>query len=99
MEDTRIAAALALRQSHPAAPPGDVLALVFSGSAGASIAFGPASLPPHPFALLVAEAFDDPLTPAEWLAFLPQMADPAPMLEHFSATTWARFLAHYGLTA
>jgi hypothetical protein len=97
MPDSRIASALALRQSHPAAPPGDVLALVFTGSAGASIDFGPASLPPHPFALLVAEGFDDPLTPAEWIAFLPLMADPAPVLEHFAATTWARFLKHYGL--
>jgi hypothetical protein len=91
------AAALRPRQTHPAAPAADVLALVLQGRAGATVAFGSASLPPHPFALLVAEAFEDAMTPAEWLALLPKLADPAPVLAHFSTTTWARFLAHFHL--
>lgn len=92
-----IADALALRRTHPAAPPADVLALVMRGRAGQAISWGPAAFPPHPFALLVAEAFDDPMTPGEWVALLPQMVDPALMLEHWRVTTWARFLQAYGL--
>lgn len=86
-------AALALRRSHPRAPVRDVLSIALQGVDASSLDFGPAAMPPHPFALLVAEAFDDPFTPREWVALLGSVPDPAPLLAHWRDTTWARFLA------
>lgn len=92
-----VEAALALRQSHPHAPAADVLALAMQGHDGRDLAWGDAAVPPHAFAMLVADAFADSMTPVEWLGLLPQVEDPAQLLEHFARTTWVAFLHAYGM--
>jgi len=90
---TIVDAALALRRSHPRAPLRDVLLVALQGVDASTLDFGSAAMPPHPFALLVAEAFDDPFSPQEWVILLDGVPDPAPLLGHWRETTWARFLA------
>jgi hypothetical protein len=62
--------------------------------------FGPAIEARQPFALLVAEAFDQVMTPAEWAAAANPNADP--VLVHGLRQVWRvhvlpRFASAYGL--
>ncbi len=59
------AEALALRASHAHAPVVDVLDLVMRSRDRRQTDFGDLADPPHPLALLIAEAFDTVMTPKE----------------------------------
>lgn len=92
--------ALALRASHPHAPPRDVLDLVMRGRRGRLIDFGDHMVPPDGFAILVAEAMGDPMAPADWAAFTGPEADPrlrAAMRLQFALNVWPLFLQRYDI--
>lgn len=89
---------LALRASHPHAPPRDVIDLVMRGRHGRLIDFGEQTVPPHAFAILVAEAMGDPIPPEDWASFTGPEADPrlrAAMRLQFALNVWPLFLQRY----
>lgn len=95
-----VAEALALRASHPHAPPLDVLDLVMRGRRDRLIDFDDHMVPPAPFALLVAEAMGDVMSAAEWLAATGPKADPhlrATLQLQYALNVWPQFLVRYGL--
>ncbi len=95
-----VASALVLRISHPHAPALDVLDLVMGGVDAHGLDFGGHSVPPAAFALLVAEAFDSAMTPADWRGLTGPEADPtvrAALLGLWAAEVWPRFVARYPL--
>lgn len=95
-----VSAALALRRSHPAAPALDVLALVLQGRQAVPADFGADGLPPAPFALLVAEAFDTAMTPDEWREWCQPGMNPkllAGLLSVWTVHVWPRFAHRFGL--
>jgi len=59
-------AAVALRQSHPAAPALDVLDIVMQGHCGCLADFGDETSPATPFGFLLAECFDRGMEPEDW---------------------------------
>ena len=92
--------ALALRMSHAHAPPRDVIDLVMRGRHGRLIDFGEHMVPPDAFAILVAEAMDDPIPPEDWASFTGPEADPrlrAAMRLQFVLNVWPLFLQRYGI--
>ena len=92
--------ALALRASHRHAPPLDVLDLVMKRRAGRHIDFGELGDPPHPFALLIAEAFDAAMTPEEWAGMLGPNADPGQrraLLRAWNVHVWDRFALRFDI--
>lgn len=95
-----VSTALALRRSHPVAPPLDVLDLVMQGRCAVPADFGADGLPPAPFALLVADALDSAMTPEEWRVWTAHDADPrlrAGLLEIWRAEVWPRFVSRFDL--
>ena len=89
---------LALRTSHDHASAGDVLDLVMQGRQFRLIDFGEHMLPPAPFALLVAEAVGDAMSPAEWEAFTGPSADAnlrSTLQLQFALNVWPKFLLRY----
>lgn len=95
-----VATALALRASHPQAPALDVLDLALQGRGGQALDFGSDGLPPAPFALLVAEAFDHGMDPALWAAWTAPGANPAvstALRGVWANEVWPRFAARYGI--
>jgi hypothetical protein len=91
--------ALALRQSHGHVPAVELLDLVMLGHVD-PLDFGEAGEPPHPFALLVAEAFDDVMTPREWFVLLGPDGEPEPregLRQVWRTYVWARFAARYAV--
>jgi hypothetical protein len=90
----RPAAALALRASHPNAPALDVLDVVFAGGP-----LPPMPLPPEPFALLVAEAFDLGMHHHDWAVLMRPEGDPrvhVALLAIWRDEVWPLFVARYG---
>ena len=78
-----VSTAVSLSASHPHAPAADVLALALQGRSGQVLDFGePAAehgsiaSPRSPFGQLVAAAFDQAMTPAEWQLFTGPDAHP-----------------------
>jgi hypothetical protein len=93
-----ISESLALRESHGHASAGDVLDLVMQGRQFRLIDFGEHMLPPAPFALLVAEAVGDAMSPAEWEAFTGPRADAnlrSTLQLQFALNVWPKFLLRY----
>ena len=89
---------LALRTSHGHASAADVLDLVMQGRQFRLIDFGEHMLPPAPFALLVAEAVGDAMSPAEWEAFTGPKADASlrsTLQLQFALNVWPKFLQRY----
>ena len=89
---------LALRASHGHASPADVLDLVMQGRQFRLLDFGEHMLPPAPFALLVAEAVGDTMSPAEWEAFTGPKADAnlrSTLQLQFALNVWPKFLQRY----
>jgi hypothetical protein len=89
---------LALRTSHAHASAADVLDLVMLGRQFRLIDFGEHMLPPAPFALLVAEAVGDAMTPAEWEAFTGPQVDAnlrSTLQLQFALNVWPKFLQRY----
>ncbi|HQC95193.1 MAG TPA: hypothetical protein PK306_05755 [Aquabacterium sp.] len=95
-----VVAALALRRSHMAAQALDLLDLAMRRYQGKSTDFGDDGLPPAPFALLVAEAIDTAMTPAEWAAWTALDADAqlrAGLLAVWRSEVWPRFTTRFRL--
>ena len=93
-----VSEALALRASHGHASARDVLNLVMQGRQERLIDFGEHMLPPAPFALLVAEAVGDHMSPAEWEAFTGPNADAnlrSTLQLQFALNVWPKFLLRY----
>jgi hypothetical protein len=91
---------LALRASHGHASAEDVMDLVMQGRQYRLVDFGEHMLPPAPFALLVAEAMDDHMSPAEWEAFTGPKADAnlrATLQLQFALNVWPKFLQRYNI--
>lgn len=89
----RPASALTLRASHPLAPALDVLDVVFKGRL---LPLMP--LPPEPFALLVAEAFDQGMHCDDWASLMRPDGDPrvhAALLAIWRDEVWPLFVARY----
>lgn len=98
MAESIVQAALALRGSHPHAPPREVLDLVMRGTEDRLLDFGAHMVPPEPFAVLVAQAMGDPMTPDEWLAFTGPEADArlrSALRLQFTLNVWPLFLERY----
>jgi hypothetical protein len=90
--------ALALRISHGHASAQDVLDLVMQGRQNRLLDFGEQMLPPAPFALLVAEAMGDHMSPAAWEAFTGPKADAnlrSTLQLQFALNVWPKFLQRY----
>jgi|SRR5512138_2802271 hypothetical protein len=93
-----VSESLALRVSHGHASAADVLDLVMQGRQFRLIDFGEHMLPPSPFALLVAEAVGDAMSPAEWEAFTGPNADAnlrSALQLQFALNVWPKFLLRY----
>ena len=93
-----ISESLALRASHAHASAADVLDLVMQGRQYRLVDFGEHMLPPAPFALLVAEAVGDHMTPDEWAAFTGPKADAslrATLQLQYALNVWPKFLERY----
>lgn len=94
--------ALALRASHPHAPPLDVLDLVIRGREPWLDDLREHLIPPSPFALLVAEAFGDVSPADEWRALSGPNADPAvraAMRRMYDECVLSKFVRRYGWTS
>jgi len=92
--------ALALRESHAHAPASDILDLVMQGRQYRLVDFGEHMLPPAPFALLVAEAVGDRMSPTEWEAFTGPRADAhlrATLQLQYALNVWPKFLERYSV--
>jgi hypothetical protein len=95
-----VSESLALRMSHAHAPASDVLDLVMQGRQYRLVDFGEHMLPPAPFALLVAEAVGDHMTPDEWAAFTGPKADAnlrSTLQLQFALNVWPKFLERYSV--
>jgi hypothetical protein len=104
-EAQRLAAeALALRQSHPQAPALDVLLLVFNGRQGLRFPMpgsvdSPLTGPRSAFGQVIAAAFDQGMTPEDWLAMTGPRADPklvAALLQIWCTYVLPSFAARFG---
>lgn len=94
------ARALLLRRQEPALPALQVLDLVMRGRHGRWIDFGDMGLPPAPFALLVAEAFDGGMLPCDWVGLLRSRSHPRirpVLMEIWADEVWPKFLVRYSL--
>jgi hypothetical protein len=102
-----VKAAVSLARTHPQAPALDVLDVVMRGRADQVLDFsdptsphGSLAGPGTPFAQLVAAAFDEAMTPAEWKAYTGAPAD-ADMrdgcLQIWRVYVTPRFAARYGV--
>lgn len=95
---------LDLRRRFPGAPVLDVLDLAMQGHHGADIDFADDTLATgnhtdvrEAFGQLLAAAFDDVMSPLEWLNLLPQ-GDPEPLLEYWrKVIVGERFAGRYRL--
>lgn len=89
-----------LRLSHPHAPARDTLDLVMNGWRGARLDFGADGIPPSPFALIVAAAFDRGMNAQDWEGLLGPNADPAiraTLLQVWRTQVWPVVLCSYGI--
>ena len=89
--------AVTLRKSHAHAPALDVLDLVMKGHHELPD-FGDLALPPRPFALMVAEAFDRGMSVDDWALMTGSRADPqlrTALLGIFASDVWPRFVQRY----
>lgn len=59
--------ALLMRKVHLSLPAVEVLDRIMRGRHGKRIDFSDLAMPPAPFALLVAEAFDGEMLPSDWV--------------------------------
>lgn len=100
--DDIAAASVRLRSSHGHAPALDILDLVMQGRHGMALQFGGHGWPPSAFSLVLAEAFDDTMSPAQWQAQTGPQADPqlrAALLALWPLQVWSPFVGRYGLQA
>ena len=89
-----------LRRSRVDAPALDVLDLVMKDRRRQLPDFGDLALPPAPFALTVAEAFDRGMSVDDWALMTGSLADPTlrtAVLGIFASEVWPRFVQRYGL--
>ena len=96
-----VSESLALRVSHPHASAADVLDLVMQGRQYRLLDFGEHMLPPSAFALLVAEAMGDHMSPAEWATFTGPNADAslrATLQLQYALNVWPKFLERYSVS-
>ncbi|HET7526873.1 MAG TPA: hypothetical protein VFK10_13110 [Burkholderiaceae bacterium] len=96
-----VSESLALRVSHPHASAADVLDLVMQGRQYRLLDFGEHMLPPSAFALLVAEAMGDHMSPAEWETFTGPNADAslrATLQLQYALNVWPKFLERYSVS-
>jgi len=94
------ARALLLRLQHPDWPAVEVIDQVMRGRTGRWIDFGDLALPPSPFALLVAEAFDRGMEPSDWEGLLRSTAPPRVrelLLQIWADEVWPNFCVRYSL--
>lgn len=94
-----VAEVLTVRRSHPHAPALDVLDLVMKGRHQLPD-IDDIALPPAPFALVVAEAFDRCFAKDEWARWTIPPADPAlsaAMLFAWRTEVWPKFVERYSL--
>jgi hypothetical protein len=90
-------AALALRKTHPAASPREVLDIVFGERTGATVDFGDID-PRSTFGQPVAAAFDTGMEPSDWrLLDVADDAQRAVLLGIWRSEVLTRFLGHYRL--
>jgi hypothetical protein len=99
--------AISLIRTHPHAPALDALDLVMRGRADQVLDFsdptapnGSLAAPAMPFGQLIAAAFDQAMTPAEWKAFTGATADPGlrdGCLEIWRVYVMPRFVARHGV--
>jgi hypothetical protein len=95
-----VAAALALRSSHPHAQALEVLDVVMEGNRGV-VEFGDNAMPPAAFGLLVAAAFDRGMCPEFWAGLMRPGGDPrvqATLRAIWHAEVWPLFVVRYGST-
>jgi hypothetical protein len=95
-----VLSALALRKSHAAAPLIEVFDIVMKGRAGQVLDFGVDAEPASEFGQLIAEAFDESMTPNEWAAFTGPDADTklrTGCLSIWRTYVLPRFAARYGV--
>jgi len=90
---------LTLRRSRADAPALDVLDLVMKDRRQLPD-FGDLALPPAPFALTVAEAFDRGMSVDDWALMTGSLAEPTlrtAVLGIFASEVWPRFVQRYSL--
>lgn len=78
----------------------DVLDEVMRPHLGRWVDFGELALPPAPFALLAAEAFDTGMMPSDWVCLLrPGISTRAreQLLQIWFDEVWPKFLVRYSL--
>ena len=92
--------ALLLRKQHPSMPAVEVLDEAMLSRHGRWIDFGEIGLPPAPFALLVAEAFDGGMLPCDWVGLLRSRSHPRlrpVLMEVWANEVWPKFVVRYSL--
>jgi hypothetical protein len=92
--------ALLMRRQELRLPALEVLDQVMRGRGGRPIDFANLALPPSPFALLVAEAYDRGMLPCDWAGLLRPSA-PARVHELlrqiWADEVWPKFVVRYSL--
>lgn len=94
------ARALLLRRQVPRLSAVQVLDEVMHGHHGRWIDFGELALPPAPFALLVAEAFDTGMLPCDWAGLMRRGSPPRVrevLLQIWADEVWPKFRVRYSL--
>lgn len=91
---------LALRRTRADAPALEVLDLMMKYRQRQMPDFGDLALPPAPFALTVAEAFDRGMSVDDWALMTGSLAEPTlrtAVLGIFASEVWPRFVQRYSL--
>lgn len=93
-------ALLLLRRQEPRLPAVQVLDEVMRGRSGRWIDFRDLAIPPEPFALLVAEAFDAGMLPCDWAGLLRPgcpLRVRELLLQIWANEVWPKFRVRYSL--
>lgn len=94
------ARALLLRRQEPRLSALEVLDQVMRGRSGRWMDFGQLALPPAPFAVVVAEAFDTGMLPCDWAGLLKPHSPPRVhelLLQIWADEVWPKFLVRFSL--
>ena len=93
-----VAGCLRHRILNPAVPPIESLDLAMGGQTVSAHDLGRDAIPPAPFALVIAAAFDSEHL-AEWRQmFAADHASMAVLLSRWAREVWPQFLDRYGVT-